>query len=216
MSWSDFFCVLITFPLIAWIFFTWMKDKCFEKHKSPWNYLCKPWEAWVLLAFFQLFVLSLLFLSAVLWREFMCFCWTSVPLGTQADTKLQLQCFQVRAWISIWNSYVQLWGIQHEYCDSCYSTFQIKRRCLSWCCINILWHCTAPQSSKPAVPLSSAHKNMCSNELITVALQKEAISPCAFQKQFHLSYRKMTLRKNKVALFFFFFLRTTNYAEIHT
>lgn len=50
---------------------------------------------------------------------------------------------------------------------------------------------------------SSAHKNMCSNELITVALQKEAISPCAFQKQFHLSYRKITLQKNKVALFFF-------------
>lgn len=134
---------LITFPLIAWIFFTWMKDKCFEKHKNSWLYLCKPWEAWVLLAFFQLLVLSLLFLSAVFWLELLCFCWTSVHLGTQDGMKLWLQCFQVRAWISLWNSHVQLWGIQHEYCDSCYSTCQIKMSCLSWCCINTLWHCAA-------------------------------------------------------------------------
>lgn len=42
---------VITFHLIAWILFTWMKDKCYEKHRSPWLCLSKPWEAWVLLAF---------------------------------------------------------------------------------------------------------------------------------------------------------------------
>ena len=130
---------------------------------------------------FQLFVLSLLYLSAVFWLELLCFCWTSIPLRMQADMKLQLQCFQVRAWIGVWNSDVQFWGFQLEYCDSWYSTRQIKMRCLSWCCIN-LWHCAPLKLSKPAVSLTSAHKNICSNEVYHCSTAKSGYLPLRLSK----------------------------------
>lgn len=113
----------------------------------------------MLLAFFQLFLISLLFLSTAFWLGLQCFCWTSSPLGTQADMKLPMQCFQVRASISAWNPHVLLWGIQYEYCDSHYSICQIKRRCPSQCCINtVTLHCS--EKTKSAVSLPSAHKNV--------------------------------------------------------
>lgn len=90
-----------------------MKEKCFE-NRSPCLYLCKTWEAWMPFAIFQLFVLSLLFLSVVFRLELLYFCSSSGCLHTQPDMKLQLWCFQIRAWTDVWNCHVELQGIQHE------------------------------------------------------------------------------------------------------
>lgn len=142
VSWSNFYTAKLFLWLLEFLSLEW--KKCFEKHKSPWLYLLKPFlRQKCCFALFQLFFISLLFLSTAFWLGRLCFCWTSSPFGTKADMKLSFQCFQVRPWISAWNSHVLLWGIQYEYCDSHYSTCHIKMRCLLQWSINTSWLCTA-------------------------------------------------------------------------
>lgn len=89
-----------------------------------------------------LFFLCCFFLPCFDWS----FCAFAEPpslLGLKLTGNCGRDAFKVRAWISVWNGHIQPWEIQHEYCDSRYSTCQTKMRCLSRCCVNILWHCAA-------------------------------------------------------------------------
>lgn len=141
MSWSDFYTANFSFDCLE---FCHSEERgVWEAYKSLTLSFQALFKAEVLLAFSQVFVISLLFLSAAFWLNLLCFCWTSSPPGTKAGMKLSLQWCRVRAWFSSWNSLVLLWRIQYEYCDSHYREWHIKMRYLLQCCINTFWLCIA-------------------------------------------------------------------------